>query len=53
MMREHQDPGLPVAEPPAQVRAAVERDQLGGGSEMPLADRRHQVRALGHGIRNG
>ncbi len=46
-------PSLPVAEPPAQVRAPVKDDQLRGGPEVPLADRRDEVRAFGNSIQNG
>ena len=44
--REQQHPGRAVAQPPAQVRAPVEDDQLGGGPEAarPTAATRSALR---------
>jgi hypothetical protein len=53
MVREDQDPRRPGPEPPPQVRAPVKDDQLGGGPEVALADRRDEVRAPVNGIPNG
>ena len=50
---EQQDPRRSTAEPPAQVRPAVEDDPLGRDAEAPRTDRRHDVGAAGHGRQVG